>query len=433
MKTVDKQILKFAIPNIISNITVPFMGLVDMSLMGHLESPVYIGGIALGNVIFNLIYWSLAFLRMSTSGLTAQAYGSNDITEQLRILLRALSIALLAGLLILLFHFPIQHYGFKLLSGTDEVKNAAQSYFSVRVLSAPASLAIFAFSGWFLGMHNARIPMMVAILVNSLNIILSILFVKTAGMNVNGVALGTALAEYSGLAIYVVVFAVKHRDLVPKINLTLLLPLKQFSGFLGVSRDIFLRTLCVILVFTWFTNQSAAQSNTVLAVNSLFREFLMFFSFLMDGFAYAAEPLIGGAIGSGRRNDIRNIVQRVFRWGVALTLFMTIIYGAFGIQLISLLTNQHEIIAASKPYLIYIAFIPLACFSSFLWDGIYIGATASRSMLHSILISTFLFFFPVWFMLNRFIGNHALWVAMLLFMLSRGIYLGLKSKRIIYQ
>jgi multidrug resistance protein, MATE family len=433
MKALDHRILKFAVPNIISNITVPLLGFVDMALMGHLNSPVYIGAISLGTVIFNFIYWSLGFLRMSTSGLTAQAYGRKDHEQAAKILSRALFIALIAGLLILAFRSIISRAGFNLLDGTETVKKEAIIYFNIRVFAAPASIALFAFSGWFLGMHNARVPMIVSILINIFNILISVLFVVILGHTSDGVAIGTVCAQYIGLVLYIFYLFRKFPDLIKHINIQSITPLNELKNFLSVSGDIFFRTLMVILVFTWFTSESAGQGNTILAVNSLFREFLMFFSFLMDGFAFAAEPLIGGEIGAGNRKDIRTIIRRIFKWGIMITILSTLIYGGLGYQIMSLLTNQTAILETAKPYLFYIALIPALCFSSFLWDGVYIGATASRQMLFSILFSTFGIFFPVWFILKNSLGNHALWIAMLLFMFSRGIYLWIVSEKYIYK
>lgn len=433
MKPLDRRILKFAVPNIISNITVPLLGFVDMALMGHLNSPVYIGAISLGTVIFNFIYWSLGFLRMSTSGLTAQAYGRKNPEQAAKVLTRALFVALIAGIVILIARNAIANVGFNLLDGTDAVKNEARTYFSIRVFAAPASIALFAFSGWFLGMHNAKIPMIIAILVNILNITISFIFVVLLEYKSDGVAIGTVCAQYLGLFLYIFYLFRKFPELVKFISPRNIKPLQELRNFVSVSGDIFFRTLMVILVFTWFTSESAGQGNTVLAVNSLFREFLMFFSFLMDGFAYAAEPLVGGAIGAGKRNELRSIVRRIFRWGIAITVLTSAIYGGLGMQIMSLLTNQEVILETARPYLVYIALIPVACFASFLWDGVYIGVTASRQMLYSILISTAVFFFPVYFLLEDTLGNHALWIAMLLFMFSRGIFLWIRSEKHIYQ
>lgn len=429
----DREILKFALPNIVSNITVPLLGLVDMALMGHMDSPAYIGAIALGTVLFNVLYWSLGFLRMSTSGMTAQAYGRNDKREAGGILSKALFIALVAGLIIVIFRIPIEQLGFSLLDGSEDVKSLGRSYFSIRVWAAPASLAIFAFSGWFLGMHNAKIPMYVAIAVNVFNILFSVFFVVVLDMKSDGVALGTVISQYLGLILCIFYLFRNFRHLLPQISFKAVLPFSEFRKFLGVSRDIFIRTLCIILVFTYFTDKSAAQGDQVLAVNSLFREYLLFFSFLMDGFAYAAEPMIGARLGVDKKTPIRKVVRRIFVWGIGLTVLASIVYGAGGNIMLRALTNQHEVLEMAQPYLIYIALIPVACFMSFLWDGIYIGAVASRGMLYSILISTFLVFFPFYLLLNSYLGNHALWGAMLLFMFSRGLFLWGASKYYIFK
>lgn len=417
----NKSILKLALPNIVSNITIPLLGLVDLALMGHLDSEIYIGAIALGGVIFNFIYWGFSFLRMSTAGFTAQAIGKNDKTESITILARALLVAGIISLFILVLQAPIAWASFKVIGGSPEVETLANQYFRIRVWAAPAALSLFVFSGWFLGMQNARFPMIIAIAVNVVNILFSLFFVFVLNMNSDGVALGTAISQYVGLAIAFILFFSKYKYLIPKVSKKGIMNLKVLIDFFKVNTDIFIRTFCIIAVFTFFTSKSASINDTVLAVNSLLLQLLLFFSFFIDGFAFAGEALVGKFIGAKEIQNLKKVVKLLFYWGLGLALVFTIIYIP-GVNLIlKLLTSQTEVIASAQPYLIWVILVPIATFASFIWDGVYIGATASKAMRNTLLISAFVVFTPVYYFLSPHFGNHALWLAMILFMFSRGV------------
>ena len=427
----NQKILRLAIPNIVSNITIPLLGLVDLALMGHLDSEVYIGAIALGGVIFNLIYWGFSFLRMSTSGFTAQAYGEKDNTKSINILARALLVVAAASFLILTLQTPIAWASFKVIGGSPDVETLAKNYFSIRVWGAPAALSLFVFSGWFLGMQNARYPMIIAIAVNVVNIILSVIFVFVLNMNSNGVALGTAISQYVGLAIALILFNKKYRILLQDVSRKAITDVKLLVEFFKVNTDIFIRTFCIILVFTFFTSKSASINDTVLAVNSLLIQLLLFFSFFIDGFAYAGEALVGKYIGSNSISKLRKVVKLLFIWGSGLALAFTLLYLPGVNVILKLLTSQTEVIESAQTFLPWVIMVPLASFASFIWDGIYIGATASKAMRNTLLISTFVFFAPVYYFLNPVLGNHALWLGMLLFMFMRGVVQTILYKRAI--
>jgi MATE family multidrug resistance protein len=418
----NRKILKLAIPNIVSNITIPLLGLVDLALMGHLDSKIYIGAIALGGVIFNFIYWGFSFLRMSTSGFTAQAFGEKNHTESITILARALLVAILISILILILQAPIAWASFKIIGGSPEVETLANEYFRIRVWAAPAALSLFVFSGWFLGMQNARYPMIIAIAVNVANILLSLFFVFILKMNSSGVALGTAISQYVGLIIALFLFSYKYKDLLKKISRKRIMDLKILVEFFRVNTDIFIRTFCIIVVFTFFTSKSASINDTILAVNSILIQLLLFFSFFIDGFAFAGEALVGKFVGAGEISNLKRVVKLLFYWGAGLAVAFTIIYLP-GVNLIlKLLTSQPDVIAQAQPFLVWIILVPIASFSSFIWDGIYIGATASKAMRNTLIGATFLVFAPVYYFLNPALGNHALWLGMVLFMFSRGVF-----------
>jgi MATE family multidrug resistance protein len=417
----NRNILKLAVPNIVSNITVPLLGLIDLALMGHLSSEVYIGAISLGSVIFNFIYWSFGFLRMSTSGFAAQAFGRKNQEEQITILGRALIVSTLIALIILVLQSPIAWLSFKAIGGSSAVETLANEYFRIRVWAAPAALGLFVFSGWFLGMQNARYPMIIAILSNIVNILLSVIFVFVLNMKSAGVALGTALSQYIGLLLALYLFSRKYRHLLPHLKIKATLNLQKMAEFFRVNTDIFIRSFCIILVFTFFTSKSASTNDTILAVNSLLIQMLLFFSFFIDGFAFAGEALVGKFIGAREFSQLKKVVKLLFIWGSGLALLFVFIYFSGMNIILRLLTSQTDVISTAQPYIIWVIFIPLASFSSFIWDGIYIGATASKAMRNALLASAFLVFAPVYYLLHPVWGNHALWLAMSLFMLARGV------------
>ena len=389
--------------------------------MGHLGSEVYIGAISLGGVIFNFIYWGFGFLRMSTSGFTAQAFGDNNQKESITILIRALLVAGAISALILLLQAPIAWASFKIIGGSGEVETLASEYFRIRVWAAPAALSLFVFSGWFLGMQNARYPMIIAISVNVVNILLSAFFVFVLNMKSEGVALGTAFSQYVGLAIAAVLLLKKYRPLLSEISKQGIFNVKILTNFFKVNSDIFIRSFCIILVFTFFTSKSASINDTILAVNSLLIQLLLFFSFFIDGFAFAGEAMVGKYVGARKPLHLKKVVKLLFYWGAGLALVFTLIYIP-GVQLIlQLLTSQTDVIQSARPFLFWVILIPFASFSSFIWDGVYIGATASKAMRNTLLASTFLVFAPVYYFLNPVWENHALWLGMILFMLSRGV------------
>lgn len=425
----NKSILKLAFPNIVSNITVPLLGLIDLALMGHLGSEVYIGAISLGGVIFNIIYWGFGFLRMSTSGFTAQAYGEKKDAESILILVRALLLTFFISIVILALQSPIAWGSFRLIGGSAEVETLAEAYFRIRVWAAPAALSLFVFSGWFLGMQNARYPMIIAILVNLVNILLSVFFVFGLDMKSDGVALGTAISQYVGLGVAVVLLLKKYKYLLPLINKAAIADMKFLKNFFQVNTDIFIRTFCIIVVFTFFTSKSASINDTVLAVNSLLLQFLMFFSFFIDGFAFAGEALVGKFIGARQIDNLKKVVKLLIYWGLGLALAFTVIYLSGVNAILKLLTSQAEVISKAQDFLIWVIVIPIASVGSFVWDGIYIGATASRPMRNSLLLSTFFVFVPVYYFLHPFWHNHALWLGMVLFMFSRGVVLTLLYKK----
>jgi MATE family multidrug resistance protein len=429
----NKKILNLAIPNIISNVTIPLLGLVDMALMGHLNSNIYIGSIALGGVIFNFLYWMFSFLRMGTSGFTAQAYGQKDNTESYGILGRAVFIALISGLLLILLQYPLEWIAFHFLEGSQEVKALACEYFKVRIWAAPATIGLYAFTGWFIGMQDARIPMIIAITSNILNIVFSAIFVFIFNMNSAGVALGTLIAQYIGLIVAIWFIHRKFSDFYKSISIREIINSSALIKFMKVNGDIFIRTLCVIGVFTFFTSKSAGINDTTLAVNSILLQFLMFFAFFMDGFAYAGEALSGKYFGAKDIIKLKHVTKNLFGWGLIIGVIFSLAYLLFGDLIISLITSDTGVRRESAQYILWAAIVPLTSFAAFVWDGIFIGATASRGMRNSMLITTFLLFVPSYFLFYNTMGNHALWLSMNLFLFGRGLFQTIIAKKHVFK
>jgi MATE family multidrug resistance protein len=425
----NKEIIRLAIPNIISNLTVPILGMVDLALLGHLESEIYIGAIALGGMIFNIIYWGFGFLRMGTSGFTAQAYGKGDEREVMLVLGRAGFVALSGGILILILQYPIALLSFWIMDGSREVEVLAREYFFIRVFAAPATIILYAFSGWFLGMQNAKYPMIIAIVVNVLNVAFNFYFVYGLDMKHEGVALGTVLAQYSGLILAIALFLKKYKRYLEHLQIKAMMKVKAMKEFFLVNSDIVVRTLLLLFVFSFFTNQSAKISNEILAINTLLLQYLFIFSYFIDGFANASEALAGKYYGAGNKNELKKVISMIFLWGIYISIPFTLVYLIAGKNLLYILTDQADIIENAASYLLWIALVPLITFAAFIWDGVYIGATATKAMRNAMIVSTLIVFLPAYYLLINSLGNHGLWFAMMLFMASRGILLTLLYRR----
>jgi multidrug resistance protein, MATE family len=426
----NRRILNLAIPNVISNITVPLLGIVDLTVMGHLGSEVYIGAIAVGGMIFNFIYWGFSFLRMGTSGFAAQGFGKNNKTEIIAILVRALLVALSGALLLIALQYPIEKLSFLIINSSEEVKNFASSYFYIRIWAAPATISLYAFTGWFIGMQNTKIPMMVAITVNLLNIGFNLFFVFVLDMKSDGVAYGTVLAQYCGLALSLFFFRKYFMGYLSFFRRETLQERTALLEFFRVNKDIFIRTLALIFTMSFFTTKSAQTNDTILAVNTLLFQFFIFFSYFVDGFANAGEALTGRYIGALQKQNLIRSVKLIFYWTFGISLVFTLINAIGGAFLLSLMTSNEDIIREAAPYYIWVVFIPLVSFTAFVWDGIYIGATASSYLRNSILVAL-AFFLVTYYLPQGQLGNHGLWFALLLFLAVRGVYLSWFAGRVI--
>ena len=429
MKRLNRHILHLALPNIVSNISVPLLSSVDMGLVGHLPDSWSIGAVAVGGMIFNFVYWGFGFLRMSTSGLTAQAYGQKDKRLSSLILSRAFGVALIAALLLVFFRGVIADIAFFLVDASPQVELAARTYFLIRIFAAPATLSLYVLLGWFLGMQNARFPMIISIVVNLLNVALDAWFVLVLNLGVAGVAWGTVIAQYVGMILALYFIRQYYRSHIRRFRASEIWHKQELIQLFKLNRDIFIRTLLLIFVFSFFTAKSASFGDSVLAANSILIQLWMIFSYGIDGFAYAAESLVGKYIGAGDRGQLRATIRLLFKWGAGLGLAVSLIYLLLGRPILSLFTNQETVLTLALSYLGWTIAAPLINSFSYIWDGVYIGATASAGMRNSMILATLVFFLPVYYIGHSLWGNHGMWLAMLLFMAARGISLTLMSRK----
>ena len=414
----DRQILQIALPSIVSNITVPLLGMIDVAIVGHMGSPVYIGAVAVGSMIFNLVYWLFGFLRMGSSGLTAQALGRRDLTEVTRLLVRSVSVALAISLSLIILQIPLKWLMFWLIGPTPDVAPFASTYFNIVIWGAPASLSLFCLMGWYIGMQNTRIPMLISIMQNVVNILASLMLVYGFGMKVEGVALGTIIAQYAGLLMAIGLLAKYYRQIFRYFQKDRIF--QKMGAFFAVNRDIFLRTLCLVAVNLFFTSAGARQGAIILSVNTILMQLYLFFSYFMDGFAYAGEALGGKAYGAHNGIAFRETLHRLWMWMLIVTVAYTLLYIIAGPWIVALLTDESMVLDTSREYLWWAWLIPIAGCVAFIWDGIFIGITATRGMLVSSFLSA-LTFFAVYLLTESALGNHGLWLAQIAYLAMRGV------------
>ncbi len=428
----NRKILRLAIPNIVSNITVPLLGMVDLAIVGRLGDDALIGGIAVGGAVFNFLYWNFGFLRMGTSGFTAQAYGARELREAARVLVRGVCVAAAVAGMVWIFQRPLLEGALWIMEGSEAVEEAARRYFRVRVWAAPATLSLYAFTGWFIGMQNSRIPMWISIGINVMNIGCSFAAVRGFGMGIEGVALGTVVAQWSGVAMAVVIVGQYYGRFFgcEILRQSGVLSWGVMRRFFRVNGDIFLRTVCLVAVFTYFTAASTRMGDTLLAVNTLMLQLFTLFSYMMDGFAYAGEALAGRYWGAGNRQLLRRAVRGLLGWGAVLAGLFTLLYAVAGSEILGLFTDSSVILEAARGYAGWAVLVPVCSFLAFLLDGILVGITATALMRNAMFAATALFF-GFYFSVGQGWGNAGLWGAFLIFLFVRGAaQAGLSWRRI---
>ncbi len=408
----SREILRLAVPSILANITVPLVGMVDIAVVGHLpveSSATLIGGISIGTMLFDLLYWNFGFLRAGTGGLTAQAYGRGEDTGG--ILERALRLALSSGLVLIALQWAVVWLAFLIVDCSPEVRALASQYFYIRIWAAPATLSLFAYKGWFIGLQDSVRPMTADLLVNGVNILLSIVLGMRMGFA--GVAIGTAAAQWCGF-LYCTLAArrrlrIGHKSLILsslRFSLSPVQPKEKnltndntasysASAFFTLNRDLFLRSVGLIAVYIGFTVLSARYGDLMLAVSAILMKLLMIFSYFTDGFAYAGEALAGKFIGQGRADGLRATIRQTFAWSGGVAALFMVLYGVCGVPLFRLMTSDAAVVEAGRQFLPWLLLMPPIGCAAFMWDGIYIGATASKELRNSTLLCA-AGFFAVW-------------------------------------
>ena len=420
MKRLDKEILSLAGPSILANITVPLVGMVDIAVVGHLgaaavrggaggdalTTAALIGGISIGSMLFDLLYWGFGFLRTGTGGLAAQAFGrrekagSGPAAERARrdeadVLARALGISLLSGVVLIALQWLFLKFAFLFIGCSPEVEALAMRYFRIRIWAAPATLSLFAFKGWFIGMQDTVSAMRADLLVNGLNMAVSAALAFGTPLGYDGVAAGTVVAQWSGLLFAAGVVAVKYRrkvftdytlrDMVGAVRL-------DTRAFFSMNMDLILRSVGMIAVYIGFTVISARFGDALLAASTIIMKLMMVFSYFTDGFAYAGEALTGRAIGRQDRPLLRQTVRSTFAWSMGVVGVFLVLYGVFGLPMVRLMTSDPAVVDTCRPFLPWLLLMPLIGCPAFTWDGIFTGATATRPMRDGTLLSAVGFF-----------------------------------------
>ena len=440
----NRQILRLAIPSIVSNITVPLLGLVDVSITGHMGEARYMAAIAVGSMVFNIIYWLFSFLRFGTGGLTAQAYGklinqrAKLLTEHegriekleepgfsgcCNVLLRAQLTSFLLALALILFQTPLFYAVMWIIAPGEDLLPTIHTYYNICIWGTFPSLALYAFTGWFVGMQNTKLPMAVSISQNVVNILLSLLFVYGLHMKIEGVALGTLLAQWSGVLVAFVLLRWRYGDIWHGVKVRSAIKLKDMRRFFYVNSTLFYRTVFLVAVNLYFIVAGAKGGEEILSVNSVLMQMFILYTYVMDGFAYAAEALCGKYYGAHDNKNFNLAMNGVWRWAIALTVVFTAAYAAGGTMFLNMLTDTETVRQAAVSYLPWAILIPVCGVGAFVWDGVFIGLTDTKGML----IATFTgaaAFFIINFLPELFnfqSSNHALWIAFNSYLLFRSI------------
>ena len=415
----DKEILRIALPAIAANITVPLLGLVDVAITGHLGNAAYIGAIAVGSMIFNVVYWVFGFLRMGTSGMASQAYGRGDTAEALNLLARGLCAGVAVAGAVLVLQRPLLTLALTVIGANADLLPLVNTYFDICVWGAPAMLCLYALTGWFIGMQDTRVTMTASIVQNIVNIVASLTLVYGFGMKIEGVATGTLIAQYAGLLTALAFFVARFGSKIRLIDISEVVRSEALLRFFNVNRNIFIRTLFIVAVNLFFVSAGATHGTMTLAVNTLLMQLFTLFSYVMDGFANAGEALCGKYTGADDRGAFFATVKRLFAWGAALTVVYTAVYALGGSAFLALLTDDSQVLRAAGEYLPWAIAIPAAGVAAFVWDGVFIGTTDTRGMLVSSAVSALLFF-GIYLLASPTLHNHGLWLAFIAYLLARG-------------
>ncbi|MGD8379638.1 MAG: MATE family efflux transporter, partial [Gammaproteobacteria bacterium] len=411
LSMLHRRVLQIAVPMILSNLTVPLLGMVDTGVVGHLSDAAYLGAVAVGSTLFNFLYLGLNFLRMGTTGVTAQVHGREDGDAMRGALGQSVLLALGLATLLLLCQWPLRQLGLALIGPSADVHRFAAVYFDIRIWSAPAVLVNYALLGWFLGMQNARLPLLLMLVINLANIGLDLGFVLGLGMTVDGVALASVISEYLGTAVGLWSMWRMLGQYPGRWCREELLDRTKLRRLAGINANIFIRTICLVSAFAFFTSQGARQGDLILAANAVLLTFQTFMSYGLDGFAHATEALAGRAIGRGDATEFRRVLRACLQWSGGLALIYSLGYALAGVGLIHLLTDLATVRASAERFLPWMVLSPLISVWPFFYDGVFIGATRAREMRNAMLFSLLACYLPAWYLLRPF-GNHGLWAAL---------------------
>ncbi len=426
---INKEILRLAIPNMISNIIIPLLGMVDTAIAGHLGDDRNIAALSIGATIFSFIFWNCSFLRMGTSGLTAQAYGAGMKKECANMLLRSTWVAFVITIILVVFQKPIGHFSLYVMQGSQHVQTLAAQYIFVRIWAVPASITLFTLQGWFIGMQDAKTPMMVAVLSVVINAACSYYFAFNLNMGIAGIAWGSVVAQYIAFFVSCILLFVKYREYIRLLDVKESLHLKPVLQFLQINRDVFLRTVFVVLVYTFFTAASARFGDTILATNALLMQLFTLFSFLCDGFAYSGEALVGRFVGENNAYLLKRFIRKLIFWAFVIGLFFVLIYIAAWKEILMLFSSSDDLLDTAGNHIGWVIAVPLIACVPFMMDGIMVGATKTKLLRNTVLVAT-TFFFVCFYSLSPFLANDALWISFLVFLSIRGILMYFTSNRL---
>ncbi len=414
---VDREIWRLALPNIASNLSVPILSSVDTALMGYL-SPLHIAAVGAGSMVLGFLYWNFGFLRMSTTGLTARAYGASDAFEIGATLWRGLLLGLTIAVLILIFRHTLAQWAFRFMHIQEDLRPHIEQYFYIRLWAAPATLSLYVLFGWFFGLQNAIYPLLLTVVGNLINIVVSAVLVLWWDLETAGVAWGTVVAQYCSLAL-AALLSLRYRPYFPRLSHRALYTVRALHHFMRINTDIFLRTALLTFVFAWVHRYASLISALYLAATVVIMQFLNWMSFALDGLAYAAESLVGKYAGARHRQLLRRTIQRVFFWSFVMATGFSTVYAGYYESLLHLFTKDAALIEMLDDYRYWVAAMPLLGVAAYVWDGVFIGLTASRGMLYTMLLATVGFFLALYLFQAR-MPQAALWLAL-------GVFLGLRG------
>ena len=426
---INREIFRLAVPNMISNIIIPLLGMVDTAIAGHLGDDLNIAALSIGVTIFNFIFWNCSFLRMGTSGMTAQAFGAGRKKECANMLLRSFWLALVITFIIVAFQKPIGRFSLYVMQGSAHVQTLAAEYLFVRIWAVPASITLFTLQGWFIGMQDAKTPMIIAVFSVFVNAICSIFFAFYLNMGIAGIAWGSVAGQYFGLIATCILLFIKYKEYLRLLDVKESMLLKPVIHFLRINRDILIRSAFVTFVYTFFTASSARFGDIILATNALLMQLFTLFSYMCDGFAYAGESLVGRFVGEKNAMLLKRFIRKLLLWATVIGLLFATVYVAAWKEILLLFSSSVDILDTAGKYIGWVIAVPVIACVPFMIDGIMVGATKTKLLRNTVFAATALFF-ACFYTLSPLFGNNALWISFLIFLFSRGILLYLYSNRL---